>query len=141
MQQSRARNLVEERAVVADDLEQSAQKRSIQGAVFCIVDRAFQPMDQREAPRGKLRTILHQPECLSLDTGDRFHQLAKLAPEVIMLFRCQGFMDFRPDRSGHPALEHVVSLNDLLGEIGHDDGGKQRGNGGQKRLHGQFTAH
>ena len=58
-----------------------------------------------------------------------------------MPLRRQVLLDVPPELSGYPALEEVVSIDDLVGEVGHEDGGKQRGNGGQKRLHGQLTAH
>lgn len=58
-----------------------------------------------------------------------------------MPLRGQALLGVPPELSGYPALEQVISIDDLVGEIGHEDGGKQRGNGDQKRLHGQFTAH
>ena len=41
-----------------------------------------------------------------------------------MLLLGQVTLDVPPERTFHPALEQVVSLEDLVSEIGHEDGGK-----------------
>ena len=58
-----------------------------------------------------------------------------------MLLCRQLCLDIPPERAGDPALKEVVPIEDLMGAIAHENGGKQLGYRGQQRLHSKLAAH
>ncbi len=65
----------------------------------------------------------------------------ELMPERFLFWGGEGRENLCPLFSLHAGLEHIVSFNELVGKIGHEDFWEEGGKRGEEREGGVFVAH